>query len=71
MLRAFATIKTAMRIPIATRHALEKRMKMSSPSPLPVASAVRSQISCTAAMRGKVTNATHNIPSPNRAPACA
>ena len=42
----------------------------SSPSPRPVASAVRSQISWTPAISGKVNSETHNKPSPNWAPAC-
>ena len=41
-----------------------KRFTASSPSPSPVAIAVRSQISCTAAMRGSVTSAAHSKLSP-------
>lgn len=44
---------------------LQERVKLraaSSPSPAPVASAVRSQISWTAAMSGKVSNAVQRIP---------
>ena len=36
----------------------------SSPSPAPVASAVRSQISCTAAINGKVSRAAHKNDKP-------
>src|ERR1700689_2561534 len=46
-------------------------MTMSSPRPLPLASAVRSQISWTAAINGNVNSATHSIPKPNLAPVWA
>lgn len=42
-----------------------------APRLLPVASAVRSQISCTAIMSGSVTGTVQSMPLPNVAPACA
>jgi hypothetical protein len=43
---------------------------INSPRPLAVASAVRSQISCTAVINGKVNRLVHNRPKPVAAPAC-
>ena len=51
-----------MSTPMTPCHVRPNLKTMSSPRPLPVASAVRSQISCTAAIRGKVRSATQRIP---------
>jgi hypothetical protein len=71
MLSAFATTRTAISAPIAICQPRLKWTAISSPSVLPEASAVRSQISWTASINGNVTSATHSIEKPNRAPACA
>ena len=71
MLSAFATISTATRTITMPRALPPSRRVASSPNPFPVASAVRSQISCTAAIKGKVSNAVQRKPKPNFDPACA
>ena len=65
MLSALAMMSAPMSNPMTMREARPNLTTMSSPSPLPVASAVRSQISCTPAINGKVMSATQSIPKPN------
>ena len=69
MLSALATSSATSSTPSKTRHVLVKDLAASSPMPLPVASAVRSHISCTDAINGSVTSADHSRPNPNLAPA--
>lgn len=71
MLSALAMMRSPISIAIANRYVRENRLTISSPSPSPLASAVRSQISWTAAMSGNVKNATHSMANPNLAPVCA
>ncbi len=71
MFSAFATISNPTR-PITMLRALPpSRTVASSPNPLPVASAVRSQISWTVAINGNVSSAVQRNPKPKLAPACA
>ena len=65
MLSAFATTNAAISAPIAICQPRLKRTAIRSPSVLPEASAVRSQISWTALISGNVTSATHSIPKRN------
>ena len=62
MFNTLASISSARRTPTATRVRRENRARISSPRPLPVVSAVRSQISCTADISGHVTSAAHTRP---------
>src|SRR5450755_4789475 len=67
---AFATINATSSTTRIGRALARNFSVANSPSPRPVARAVRSQISCTPAINGNVSNDTHNNPSPNCAPAC-
>ncbi len=71
MLSALAMISSPRRTEISDLEVRPNRTTISSPSPLPLARAVRSQISWTPAISGKVKRATHNIEKPNLAPVCA
>jgi hypothetical protein len=57
ILRAFATMRTMRSTPRTARPVRWNRLTANSPRPSPVARAVRSQISWTAAMSGKVIKA--------------
>src|SRR5277367_4034014 len=70
-LRVLAMIKTPKSTATMDRPVRRNRFVANSPRPTPVASAVRSQISCTAAMSGKVNKAVHRKPRPCAAPAWA
>ena len=71
MLSALASISSPSSTEIRTFDLRPNRTTISSPSPFPLANAVRSQISCTAAISGNVKSATHNIENPNFAPVWA
>jgi hypothetical protein len=71
MLRAFAPINATSSTPVRVRAVrLRHWVVTGSPRPLPVARAVRSQISCTAVISGNVSRLVHSIPKPVAAPAC-
>lgn len=69
--RVFAPSSATMRIPITTRGLRENFRRASLPRLSPVASAVRSQISWTAIIIGKVTGAAQSMPLENAAPTWA
>ena len=69
MLRAFATMSRPTRAITILRPQWLNLSVASCPSPFPVASAVRSQISCTPAMRGNVSSAVQSSPKPKLDPA--
>ncbi len=69
MLRVLATMRPTTRAPTTMRPLVSNRRRHRVPRLLPVARAVRSQISCTVAISGNVTRAVHNSPRPNWAPA--
>ena len=63
MFSAFAASRPTSSAPTRMRAGrLRHRTVTSSPRLLPVASAVRSQISCTAVISGKVIRLTHSMP---------
>ena len=70
MFNKFAAMRAATRTHSTARH-LGNLRTASSPSPRPVASAVRSHVSWTAAISGNVKRLVHNSPKRNCAPACA
>jgi hypothetical protein len=69
MLRALATMRATRSTARIDRPVAVKRLTANSPRPLPVARAVRSQISCTAAIKGSVSRAAHKNDRPYFAPA--
>src|SRR5207248_6317709 len=74
--RSAATFNVLARINTATKTVSTrfqprlKRLTANSPSPVPVAKAVRSHISCTADINGSVSSDVHSNPYPKEAPAC-
>jgi hypothetical protein len=71
MFNTFATNNATINTPTTIRAALPNRWRAKAPKLRPVASAVRSHVSCTVAINGNVNNAVHNNPKRNCAPACA
>lgn len=69
MFKALAPISATISTATPYRAQRPNNVRASAPRVLPVASAVRSQISWTAAISGNVIRAVHSKPKPNFEPA--
>ena len=70
-LSVLAPIRATRRSAVTAVAFVPNFTRARAPRLLPVARAVRSQISWTAIMSGSVTGAVQSMPVPNVAPACA
>jgi hypothetical protein len=71
MFKALATMRATRSTARIARPARWKRLTANSPRPVPVARAVRSQISWTPTINGNVRSAAHKNERPYLAPAWA